>query len=379
MRSLTAANPEGAGSFARPVTALTDAAKRVFQVVFRMVLYPTESRLIRIGHPDRRSPVLVTTDYDLTVRRVCAALRGVDCFLLVAPAGGLDVWCAAGGGRFSISSIISILKTSGIANLVDHRRLILPQLAANGIDVFELKRRTGWTGVFGPVRAEDVPDNLRTRRKTEAMTRITFTPLERMEMGTAMWGSLSLRYTLFPSLVFGWHAAPRFVLSVAVLSLATGLGCFVLPGTTFVQKAGLLGLAATVATLSWLGLSGGWDTALAIEWTVVLLLSAFLVGTAFPSYSPYLAVRLLEAVLRRIGSPAAGRRGAMHRLQDLRSRLPGGVLCAVARSQDAVRRPGGMRGVRGLSPPMSHGGHRQRSRGGADARRRLRLKVNASR
>jgi len=259
----------------------------IFHVVFRMVPSPTESRLITIGRPDRRSPVLVTTDYTLTVRRVQAALRGVDCYLLVAPAGGLDVWCAAGGGRFSIDSIISILKTSRIAEQVDHRRLVLPQLAANGIDVFELKRRTGWTGVFGPVRAEDAPEYLRTRRKTEEMTRVTFRPAERVEMATAMWGSLSLRYTVFPSIVFGWHAAPEFVVSVAALSLATSVGCYVLPGTTFVQKTGLLGILASVAILSALALAGRLNTGLAAEAIVIPLLAAFLVGTAFPSYSPY--------------------------------------------------------------------------------------------
>jgi NAD-dependent dihydropyrimidine dehydrogenase PreA subunit len=214
-------------------------------------------------------------------------LRGIDCYLLVAPAGGLDVWCAAGGGRFSIDSIVSILKTSRIAALVDHRRLLLPQLAANGIDVFELKRRTGWTGVFGPVRAEDVPQYLRTRRKTEEMTRVTFPPSERVEMAAAMWGSLSLRYTVFPTIIFGWAAAPEFIAAVAVLSLTTSLGCYVLPGTTFVQKTGLLGVTAAVALLVGLTITGALTIGLAAEAVVIPLLAAFLVGTAFPSYSPY--------------------------------------------------------------------------------------------
>src|SRR5438045_2568719 len=59
--------------------------KRIFQTVFRAVPYPTRPRLIQIGNPNRQSPVLVTTNYDLTVRRVCRALLGMDCYLLVAP------------------------------------------------------------------------------------------------------------------------------------------------------------------------------------------------------------------------------------------------------------------------------------------------------
>ena len=271
------------------VPALRVALQRGFQYLFRMVPYPTAPRLIRIGQPGRRSPVLVTTNYDLTVRRVCRALRGLDCYLLVAPAGGLDVWCAAAGGRFSVDSIISIFKTSGIARLVDHRRLMLPQLAASGIDVFELKRRTGWTGIFGPARAEDVPEYFRQRRKTVVMTRVSYTLHERLEMAAAMWASLSLRYTLFPCLVFGAGAAPRFVGAVAVLSATTAAACFRLPGKTFVQKAGWLGILGVLATQAGLASAGAWTPVTAVEATVVFLLAAFLVGTAFPSYSPYWA------------------------------------------------------------------------------------------
>src|SRR5215469_7135883 len=170
--------------------------KRVFQTVFRAVPYPTKPRLIRIGNPGRQSPVLVTTNYDLTVRRVCRALRGMDCYLLVAPAAGIDVWCAAGGGRFTVDSIISILKTSRIAELVDHRRLILPELSANGVNMFEVRRRTGWSSVFGPVDAADIPEFLTNRRRTEKMMRVSYGVRERLEMAVAMWGSLSLRYTI---------------------------------------------------------------------------------------------------------------------------------------------------------------------------------------
>jgi NAD-dependent dihydropyrimidine dehydrogenase PreA subunit len=260
----------------------------VFFLVFRAAPYPTPPRLIRIGHPDRRAPVLVTTNYGLTVRRVTRALAAMDCYLLVAPAGGMNVWCGAGDGHFSVDSIVSILKTSRIAELVDHRRLLLPELCANGINMFEVKRRTGWTAVFGPARAEDVPEYFRRgRKKTERMLRVTFTHRERLEMAIAMWGSLSLRYTLFPAVIFGAAVAPGFVLSLAVLSLAVSHGCFVLPGKTFVQKAGVVGLgliAVVVAAGVWAGALTGLSAAL---WSGLILTGACLVGSAFPGYSPY--------------------------------------------------------------------------------------------
>ena len=117
---------------------------------------------------------------------MCRALKDLDCYLLVAPASGIDVWCAAGGDRFHIDSIISIQKTSRIAELVDHRRLILPQLCANGINLFEAHRGTRWTVVFGPVEAADLPEFLTTRKRTEAMVRVAFTVKERLEMAVAM-------------------------------------------------------------------------------------------------------------------------------------------------------------------------------------------------
>lgn len=260
--------------------------KRIFQTVFRSVPYPTKPRLIRIGNPNRKSPVLVTANYDLTVRRVCRALLGTDCYLLVAPTGGIDVWCAAGGGRFTVDSIISILKTSQIARLVDHRRLILPELCANGINMFEVKRRTGWTAVFGPVEARDIPEYIASRKRTEKMIRVTFTPLERLEMGVAMWGSLSLRYSIFPFLAFGLGGAGMFVASLAIISAVISLACFSLPGKTFVQKAAAFGLPLLLilAGIEW-WLTGGFSS-LTLQMATIILFGTYLVGASFASYSP---------------------------------------------------------------------------------------------
>jgi Pyruvate/2-oxoacid:ferredoxin oxidoreductase delta subunit len=261
---------------------LAELAQLAFVHLFRAAPYPAPTGLVRIGRPDRRAPVLVTTNYALTVRRVTRALAGTDCWLLIAPAGGLNVWCAAGDGHFSIDSIVSILRTSRIAELVDHRRLILPQLCANGIDMFEVKRRTGWTAVFGPARAEDVPEYLRNgRKKPERMLRVTFTHRERLEMALAMWGSLALRYAPFPALVLGVAALPGFLVALAILSLAVSHGCFVLPGRTFVQKAGGVGLVLAALAVV---LTPGPGS---LGRVTLIAAAAFLVGSAFPGYSPY--------------------------------------------------------------------------------------------
>lgn len=277
-----------ASRLARAWQLLCELPKNLFLYVFRAAPYPVTPGLLVVGNPDRSSPVLITANYELTVRRVARGLLGMDCWLLVAPTGGINVWCAAGDGHFSIDSIVSILKTSGIAGRVDHRRLLLPELCGNGINMFEVKRRTGWTAVFGPARAEDVPEYYRRgRKKPRRMLRVTFTPAERLEMALAMWGSLTLRFALFPLVLGGWIVAGAFAAFVALLSVAVSFGCFVLPGKTFVQKAGVAGLVLLAGVL---GVSAGFGIQ---SWTfggtqaLLILMAAFLVGSAFPGYSPY--------------------------------------------------------------------------------------------
>jgi NAD-dependent dihydropyrimidine dehydrogenase PreA subunit len=151
--------------------------------LFRLFPVTAEPGLRVIGHPDADSPVLVTANFALTVKRVMKQLKGLDCYLLVAPTRGINVWCAAGGDSFNAHSIISVLKTSGINYRVAHRRLILPQLAAPGIDTRQVLEKAGWHCAFGPVYAKDIPAYLKTGQKTEAMKRIDFNWKERLDAG----------------------------------------------------------------------------------------------------------------------------------------------------------------------------------------------------
>jgi ubiquinone/menaquinone biosynthesis C-methylase UbiE len=145
--------------------------------------------LYRIGAPDRASPVLVTGNYDLTVRRVVRDLDGrIDAWLLVANSNGINVWCAAGGGHFTAERIIAAIKTSGVAEVVEHRRLILPQLCANGVKGALIEEETGWRVRWGPCYASDVPAYLEGKlRKSETMRWVRFPLVSRLEMAVAIW------------------------------------------------------------------------------------------------------------------------------------------------------------------------------------------------
>jgi CO dehydrogenase/acetyl-CoA synthase gamma subunit (corrinoid Fe-S protein) len=92
-----------------------DALFDVLQTCLRVFPWPTEPRLIRVGSPGRDAPVLMTCNYDFTVRHVLHSLRGQSAYVLVASTRGINVWCAAAGGLFTAHQVISILRTSGIA------------------------------------------------------------------------------------------------------------------------------------------------------------------------------------------------------------------------------------------------------------------------
>ena len=177
----------------------------ITQTLLRMLPFPTRTGLVRIGNPGRDAPVLLTCNFRLTVERVKRALEGLDVYLLVANSRGINVWCAATGGLLTDHDVISVLKTSGIDALVDHRRVILPQLAATGVQGKHVSEQTGWRVIWGPIRVSDVPRFLSDRRRaTRGMRTVTFPWQQRLEMAVSWAFPLSvLPLVLLPC----WPAA----------------------------------------------------------------------------------------------------------------------------------------------------------------------------
>jgi NAD-dependent dihydropyrimidine dehydrogenase PreA subunit len=176
--------------------------------------------LIKLGNPGKDSPVLLTCNFRLTVAQIRRILRGVDAYLLVANSRGINVWCAATGGHFTNHSAISILKTSGIDELVDHRNLILPQFAASGIEASVVREKTGWNVIWGPVYAKDIPRFLQNGlKKTPDMLDVEFPLSERIIMAIAWAFPISFIVTAILALL--WPAGiARVVLFVWAISLA---------------------------------------------------------------------------------------------------------------------------------------------------------------
>jgi hypothetical protein len=136
--------------------------------------------LYAIGNPSRESPVFVTANYTLSFDALRSSLAGTDGYVLVLDTKGINVWCAAGKGTFGTDEIVLRISQTRLQEVVSHRRLILPQLGAPGVAAHVVKKRTGFRVDYGPVRAADLPEYLKTHEATPEMRQVRFALGDRM-------------------------------------------------------------------------------------------------------------------------------------------------------------------------------------------------------
>jgi len=275
----------------------------VIQTLLRMLPFPCRTGLVRIGQPGPDSPVLLTGNFRLTVERVKRALQGVDAYLLVANSRGVNVWCAATGGLLTNHDVVSVLKTSGIERVANHHTLVLPQLAATGIEARAIHRKTGWRVVWGPVRADDLPAFLAGGLSASpAMRCVNFPWAQRVEMAVAWAFPISVVAALLALPFFRWN-----VLLLGTLIWTASLAIFLLfplyehhlrpkdtsPGFVFFDfgRTGLpilMWLLFLVGLVAFGALAGDLSWAFMLRWgiaslSVLLILSLDLTGST-PSY-----------------------------------------------------------------------------------------------
>jgi hypothetical protein len=143
--------------------------------------YKVSPGLYGVGSPTPDSPVLVTANYKLSFDAVRKELSGIDAWLLVLDTHGINVWCAAGKGTFGTQELVQRIKASGLEKIVNHRKLILPQLGATGVSALQVKKQCGFKVIWGPVRAADTREFLnRDMKAPKEMRRVTFTLPERL-------------------------------------------------------------------------------------------------------------------------------------------------------------------------------------------------------
>jgi hypothetical protein len=139
-----------------------------------------EPGLYSLGNPTKDSPVFVSANYTLSFDALRSALAGNDGYILLLDTKGINVWCAAGKGTFGTDELVRRIEAVKLHEKVNHRSLIVPQLGATGVSAREVRSRSGFKVEFGPVRATDLTEYLKTHRATEEMRRVHFGLLDRM-------------------------------------------------------------------------------------------------------------------------------------------------------------------------------------------------------
>ncbi|MCJ7775595.1 MAG: hypothetical protein MUP08_04345, partial [Desulfobulbaceae bacterium] len=105
---------------------------------------------------------------------------GRHAWLLVLDTKGINVWCAAGKGTFGTEELVRRIESNGVAHIVAHRQLILPQLSGPGVAAHKVKKLSGFKVVYGPIKATDLPAFLDAGLKATPEMRLkTFTIRER--------------------------------------------------------------------------------------------------------------------------------------------------------------------------------------------------------
>ena len=242
--------------------------------------YRVTPGLYALGAPDAASPVLVTCNYKLTFDKLRSSLGGLEAWLLVIDTRGINVWCAAGKGTFSAAEVARMVGETRLPEVVHHRRLILPQLAAPGVAAHAVKQACGFRVTFGPVQIRDLPAFLAAGMKADAAMRtVTFTLKERAVVTPV-------------ELSVAWDRR--------VLGACAGLLAVSALDRNGVSLSGALRRGVPVIGALWLGLlAGGGATPLALPW---------LPGRAFSvkgALAGGVAAAGAAALFRRSLSPAA--------------------------------------------------------------------------
>jgi hypothetical protein len=205
--------------------------------------------LYALGNPSPDAPVFVTANYTLSFDALRAALSGIDGYILVLDTQGVNVWCAAGEGTFGTEELVRRIEACRLKEVVSQRILILPQLGGPGIAAHEVRKRSGFKVEYGPVRAPDLPEYMKSRRATPEMRLVRFTLGDRLTVA-----AVDVMRAILPMLVV---AAVLYFLGgvwAGAAAVATGLSGLLLfpallpwlPGKDFSSKGLFLGLATAL-------------------------------------------------------------------------------------------------------------------------------------
>lgn len=264
---------------------------------FRMQ-YTVSPGLYAVGDPTKDSDVFVTANYKLSFDILRRSLKSMNAWVLVLDTNSINVWCAAGKGTFGTEELVDRITEARLDSVVSHRRIILPQLGAVGVNAAAVQKKTGFRVSFGPVQARDIPAYVSAGyKKTREMATIPFSLFDRivltpMEINPVMkkypWfaAGVLVLFGLQPSgVLFGpaWSGGLPFLLMGLVAVLAGAFLTPVLlpfvPFRSFAIKGWLVGMLMTLFAVRGLGIAdSGW---------ILLSITCLL----FPALSSYIALQ----------------------------------------------------------------------------------------
>jgi acetyl-CoA decarbonylase/synthase complex subunit gamma len=294
--------------------------------------YTVDPGLYALGPPDEKSPVLVTANYKMSFDRLRKALPGRNAWILALDTKGINVWCAAGKGTFGTEELVARIGSNGLEKIVSHREVILPQLSAPGVAAHQLRKLSGFKGVFGPIRAEDLPAFLDNGMKaTEKMRSKAFTTWERFVLiPVELVGALKAALVIIPILLIlsgllgpsgfwpsvlnqGLFAVQALLTAIFAGAVLTPLLLPWLPGRAFSLKSLAPGLlcALLLVLLRWgdgVKLGGLLEM---IAWVLVILSAAAYLAMNFTGASTYTSLSGVKKEMRwslpfQIGGGVAG-------------------------------------------------------------------------
>lgn len=277
--------------------------------------YKVTPGLYATGTPGPDAPVIVTANYKLTFDCVRVALNTIDAWLLVVDTRGINVWCAAGKGTFSAPEVVYQLRRARLSEIVNHRQIILPQLAAPGVKSQQIAEDCSFTVVFGPVRAQDLADFINgTIDDEERMRSVTFSLTERLVLIPVELRLLSTQlialllcafilsgfgpgfFTVATAVQRGWQFALATSLAVLAGTVITPVLLPWLPGRRFWLK----GLLAAMLVIPLLFIAP--SVTLAAPATLALVLWILAQGSYtamnFTGSTPYTSLNGVEAEMR---------------------------------------------------------------------------------
>lgn len=293
-----------------------------------------EPGLYRLGNPTVESPVFASANYTLSFDALRSALAGIDGWILVLDTKGINVWCAAGKGTFGSAELVKRIKSAGLDAVVSHRKIIVPQLGAPGISWPEVLRKSGFMVEYGPVRARDLPEYLRTHTATPAMRRVEFPLWDRFVLTPVEFVASALPMAV-TAVVLWFLAGPVAALAI-IAAVVAGTVLFpallpFIPTHDFSSKGLILGLivAAPFAYAfgtapgvpGWANAAGALAALLVMPAITAYLALNFTGSTTFTSrtgvkkeifrYVPVMAVMLAAGVLAAVALGAGRILGAI--------------------------------------------------------------------